>query len=57
MEKLWLKFYDEGVPASIEILNIPLDHFLTISATRHPDHIAIIFGAAVGSRIMDSKLT
>ena len=57
MEKLWLKHYDEGVPATIDYPPIPLDQFLTDSAARHPDHTAIIFGAAVGSRVLDGKLT
>jgi long-chain acyl-CoA synthetase len=57
MEKPWLKFYDKGVPASIDIPNIPLDQFLTQSATKHSSHPAIIFGAPVGSSIMDAKLT
>lgn len=57
MEKPWLKFYDEGVPASIDIPNIPLGEFLTHSATKYPSHPAIIFGAPVGSSIMDAKIT
>ncbi len=57
MEKPWLKFYDEGVPASIDIPNIPLGEFLTHSATKYPNHPAIIFGAPVGSSIMDAKIT
>jgi len=57
MEKLWLKHYDEGVPATIDYPPIPLDQFLTDSAARHPDHTAIIFGAVVGSRVLDGKLT
>jgi len=57
MEKPWLKFYDEGVPASIDIPNIPLGEFLTHSATKHPNHPAIIFGSPVGSSIMDAKIT
>jgi len=57
MEKPWLKYYDEGVPASIDYPNFPLDQFLTNAATKHPDHTATIFGAPVGSRIMDAKLS
>jgi len=57
MEKPWLKFYDEGVPASIDIPNIPLGEFLTHSATKHPSHPAIIFGSPVGSSIMDAEIT
>ena len=57
MEKPWLKYYDEGVPATIEYPPIPLDQFLTDSAAKHPNHTAIIFGAAVGSRVLDASLT
>jgi len=57
MDKPWLKHYDKGIPATIDYPPIPLDQFLTDAAAKHPDHIATIFGAAVGSRIMDAKLT
>ena len=57
MEKPWFKFYDEGVPTSIEYPKIPLDHFLRDSAAKHPNHIATIFGAMVGSRLMDASMT
>jgi len=57
MEKPWLKHYDEGVPATIDYPRIPVDQLLTDTATRHPDHPATIFGAAVGSRVMDAQLT
>ena len=55
--KPWLKFYDEGVPLSIDYPPIPLDRLLEESATKHPDHPAIIFGGSVGSKVMDSQLT
>ena len=57
MEKPWLKNYDEGVPTTIEYPPIPLDQFLTDAAAKHPDHTATIFGAAVGSRVLDGRLT
>ncbi len=57
MEKPWLKHYDEGVPATIEYPRIPLDRFLSDSAAKHPEQAAIIYGAMVGSRLMDAKLT
>ena len=57
MEKPWLKHYDEGIPTTIDYPPIPLDRLLTDAATGHPDHTAIIFGAAVGSRVMDGSLT
>ena len=55
--KPWLKFYDEGVPASIDYPPVPLDRLLAESAAKHPDHPAIIFGGAVGTRVLDKALT
>lgn len=57
MEKPWFQFYDEGVPKTIDYAAIPLDRFLTDAAGRHPDHTAAIFGAVVGSRVLDAKIT
>jgi long-chain acyl-CoA synthetase len=57
MEKPWLKYYDEGVPATIEYPRIPLDRLLADTAAKHPDRAAIVFGAMVGSRLMDAKVT
>jgi long-chain acyl-CoA synthetase len=57
MDKPWLRYYDEGVPASIDYPPIPLDRFLSDAAAKHPDHTATIFGAMGGSRLMDAKLT
>jgi long-chain acyl-CoA synthetase len=57
MEKLWLKYYDEGVPPTIDYPRISLDRLLADTAAKHPEHTAIIFGAMVGSRLMDARLT
>jgi len=57
MGKPWLKYYDKGVPATIDYPAIPVDQLLSRAASKHPDHTAIIFGARVGSRLMDAKLT
>jgi long-chain acyl-CoA synthetase len=57
MEKIWLKNYDEGIPATIEYPGFPLDQFMVNTASKHPNQIAIIFGAAVGSQVLDAKLT
>jgi long-chain acyl-CoA synthetase len=57
MDKPWLKHYDEGMPTSIDYPSIPLDRLLTDTTAKHPEHAAIIFGAMVGSRLMDAKLT
>jgi long-chain acyl-CoA synthetase len=57
MENPWFKHYDEGVPRTVDYPTIPLDQFLARSAAKHPDHTATIFGAAVGSRVLDARLT
>ncbi len=57
MEKPWLKNYDEGIPAHIDYPQIPLDQLLREAAAKHPDHTAVVFGSAVGERIMDASLT
>jgi long-chain acyl-CoA synthetase len=57
MEKPWLEHYDEGVPAFIDYPPVPLDRLLTDAAAKHPDHSATVFGAVVGSRVLDATLT
>jgi len=57
MEKQWLKYYDEGIPASVDYPAVPLDQLLQSAADKYPDHIATIFGAVVGSRLLDASLT
>ncbi|MGD8807156.1 MAG: long-chain fatty acid--CoA ligase [Chloroflexota bacterium] len=56
-DKIWLKFYDEGVPASIDYPKIPLDRLLRDAAAKHPEHPAAIFGGSLGSRVLDATLT
>jgi long-chain acyl-CoA synthetase len=55
--KPWHQFYDAGVPATIDYPQVPLDQLLAEAAAKHPDHPALIFGAAVGSRVMDKALS
>jgi len=55
--KPWLRFYDEGVPPSIDYPPVPLDQLLAESAAKYPDHPAIIFGGRLGTRVMDKALT
>lgn len=43
MEKIWLKSYAPGVPATIEFAQIPLHHALTKTATRSPNNPALAF--------------
>ena len=42
MERIWLKHYDAGVPASLSYPSAPLHHFLEESARRFPTHPAIL---------------
>jgi long-chain acyl-CoA synthetase len=53
MEKPWLKFYDEGVPHTLEYPAIPLHWFLEESARKYPDSIATILPGRFG----DTQLT
>jgi len=55
--KPWLSSYDEGVPATMEYPEIRLDQLLADSAAKHPGQQAIIFGARVGSRILDAAMS
>lgn len=57
MDKPWFEHYDEGMPPTLDYPRIPLDRFLADSAAKHPNQTATIFGAMVGSRLMDAKLT
>jgi long-chain acyl-CoA synthetase len=57
MDKPWIQHYDEGVPASIDYPPVALDRLLADTATKHPARTAIVFGAMVGSRLLDAKLT
>lgn len=43
MEKIWLKSYAPGVPASIDLEDVPLHIALTRTATRNPDNPALAF--------------
>jgi len=42
-QKPWLKSYEEGISAEIDVPNIPLFRFLEDSAAKFPDHTALIF--------------
>ena len=53
MEKPWLKFYDEGVPHTLEYPDVTLHWFLEESARKHRESIATIFPGKFG----DTKLT
>jgi long-chain acyl-CoA synthetase len=41
--KPWLRFYPEGIPATMEYPKVPLQNFLKDSASKHPNKRAISF--------------
>jgi long-chain acyl-CoA synthetase len=53
MEKPWLRFYDEGVPHTLEYPEVPLHWYLEESARKYPETIATIFPGRFG----DTRLT
>jgi long-chain acyl-CoA synthetase len=53
MEKPWLKFYDDGVPHTLDYPDVPLHWFLEESARKYPDTLASIMPGRLG----DTKLT
>jgi long-chain acyl-CoA synthetase len=59
--KVWLRSYDNGVPATIDYPPVPLDRLLADSAARHPEAPAIFFGAplggGVGARLIDKAMS
>jgi long-chain acyl-CoA synthetase len=58
MEKVWLKQYDPGVPATVEYPQITLHQMLEETTHRFPENTAIIFPGALGDtyRLNYSKL-
>jgi long-chain acyl-CoA synthetase len=48
MEKVWLKHYDKGVPATIDYPQTTLHRRLEDTAKRFPDSTAIIFPGSLG---------
>jgi long-chain acyl-CoA synthetase len=54
-DKPWLAHYDQGVPNTVEIPNVPLFHFLEESARKYPDRACTIFkGAVISFREMNA---
>jgi len=54
-ERPWLKFYDPGVPQSIDYPQKPLYHFLEESARNYPHQPCTIFkGAEITYAEMDA---
>jgi len=43
LERPWLAHYEAGVPAEIDLPDVPVDALLRETAARHPDRTALIF--------------
>ncbi len=59
MEKPWLSYYEEGVPAEVEIPDYPVTQNLINSAEKYPNNTATIFGNVVeplGNALMDTTM-
>src|SRR5690349_24282046 len=53
-ERPWLRSYDPGIPADIELPNAPLQTFLSRAANQFPDRTAIrFFGRSISYRELD----
>ncbi len=54
LERPWLAHYEAGVPAEIDLPDVPVDALLRETAARHPDRTALIFfGARTSFRELD----
>ena len=52
MEKPWFSFYEDAVPHTIDYPHVTLHSMLDDTVGRFPDRAALVFGAAVGSRLL-----
>jgi long-chain acyl-CoA synthetase len=43
MDQPWVRFYEEGVPAAVEVPKARVDDLLRIAAQRFPDRAAVVF--------------
>jgi long-chain acyl-CoA synthetase len=53
MDRPWFKFYDEGVPHTLEVPPITVLHFLRESAQKYPSQVATVF---MGARLTYRQL-
>lgn len=53
MNQPWLKFYDDGVPHTLELTDNTLPDFLRLAAQKYPNHPATIF---LGARLTYQQL-
>ena len=53
MDRPWFKFYDEGVPRTLEVPSITVPDFLRESAQKYPSQVATVF---MGARLTYRQL-
>jgi len=52
MERIWLKSYEAGVPATLSYPKVPVHHFLEENARRFPDHSAVLLASTKFSSVL-----
>ena len=52
MERIWLKSYEAGVPATLSYPKVPVHHFLEENARRFPNHAAVRLVSAKFSSVL-----
>lgn len=57
MDKPWLRFYEEGVPHSIDYPSLLVHQLLDGTATQFPRRPAVVFGASAGPWLLTHALT
>jgi len=57
MDKPWLRFYEEGVPHSIDYPSLLVHQLLDGTAAQYPKRPAVVFGACAGPWLLTRTLT
>ena len=52
MERIWLKHYEAGVPATLSYPKVPVYHFLEENARQFPHHAAVLVAAKNFSSVL-----
>jgi long-chain acyl-CoA synthetase len=52
MERIWLKSYEAGVPATLSYPKVPVHHFLEENARRFPNHAAVLLASSKFSSVL-----
>jgi long-chain acyl-CoA synthetase len=52
MDRIWLKSYEAGVPATLSYPKVPVHHFLEENARRFPEHTAVLLAHTKFSSVL-----